>query len=207
MKKEIIEKKQYKVITMKEYTNIINPTDKPIVIMRNKQEPKVLPHLQQGIKIIDPEKEFIPLKRGNVSEPYGTKSNVPSENVVEAIRNALGEDNYAIHISDSSYTGYTILELDKFIKNFDSTNLNVWIKETFDCDDFSQVVQGNVNEFFKGICFGTIWYGPRDEKQSWGHSVNIFYDYSTGKVYLLEPQSDEFYEFDKTKWKARMVII
>lgn len=207
MNKEIIRKKQHKPMSMKEYSNTINQGNGPVIVIRNEKEPKILPHLQPGVKIIDPKKEVTPSRKAQVAEPYGTKQNVPSENLIAAIRKTLGEDNYALHVSDESYTGYTLFELNEFIKNFDSTNLNVWVKETFDCDDFSQVLQGNVNGFFKGITFGTIWYGPRDDKEMWGHSVNIFYDYSTGKVYLIEPQSDSFYEFDKNKWKARMVII
>ena len=92
------------------------------------------------------------------------------------------------------------------MRNFDSTDLRVWVAEVFDCDDFSQVLQGNVNGFFPGIAFGTIWYGPR-KPPWWGHSVNIFYSYSNNRVYLIEPQSDKFYLFDKKYWLPWMVII
>lgn len=94
----------------------------------------------------------------------------------------------------------------EFIKNFDRTNLRVWIAGTFDCDDFSQVLQGNVNGFFPGIAFGTIWYG-RKKPPWWGHSVNIFYSYTNNRVDLVEPQSDTFYLFNKGRWRAWMVII
>ena len=86
---------------------------------------------------------------------------------------------------------------------FDSTDLRVWVAETFDCDDFAQVLQGNVNQFFPGIAFGTIWYGAKDG--SFGHAVNIFYDYQDDQTWLVEPQDDSFYLFDKDLWDAYIV--
>ncbi len=108
-------------------------------------------------------------------------------------------------MSDGSYTGYTIWELREYLLNFDSTNLQVWISEIFDCDDFSQVVEGNTNMFFKGIPLGTLWYGAKDG--SWGHSVNIFYSYEQDKVYLIEPQNDVFYEFNQNSWVPWVVML
>jgi hypothetical protein len=62
-----------------------------------------------------------------------------------------------------------------------------------------------VNGFFPGIAFGTIWYG--DKAGKWGHAVNIFYDYSGKKTWLIEPQNDTFYNFDKTNWNAWVVML
>jgi hypothetical protein len=157
------------------------------------------PHNEQGVRIFDFDKQQRP------ELPYGTRPNIPGANVINAITNALGPGGYALHISDSSYTGYSLWELKEFMTNFDPTNLRVWIAEVFDCDDFSQVLEGAVNSFFLGIPFGIIWYGPKDN--SWGHSVNIFYSYTDNKVYLVEPQNDTFYEFNKSLWNAYMVII
>ena len=121
-------------------------------------------------------------------------------------RRPWGPGGYCLHIADGSYTYYSIWELKEFMQNFDNTNLRVWIAETFDCDDFSQVLQGHVNCFFPGIAFGTIWYGPI-KPEGWGHSVNIYYCDTQKKVYLVEPQNDTFYEFNKKKWKAWMVVM
>ena len=112
-----------------------------------------------------------------------------------------------MHISDGSYTEYTIKELKEFMDKFDSTHLKVWIAEVFDCDDFSQAQQGNVNNFFPGIAFGTIWYGPNKPKPNWGHSVNLFYNNQDNQIYLVEPQNNTFYKFNRQIWKAWMVII
>lgn len=179
--------------------------DEPTVIFRNYNEPTKPPYLEAGVEIFDFAKKPRPVD--DIANAYGTKPNVPGINVVNAIRTALGPGGYALHISDGSYTGYSIWELQEFMKNFDNTNLRVWIAETFDCDDFSQVLQGDVNGFFPGIAFGTIWYGPKNPQESWGHSVNIFYSYTDNKIYLVEPQNDAFYLFDRSKWAAWMVIL
>lgn len=190
--------------TMEDYVASL-PKEEPTVILRDYNEPTEPPCLETGVKVFDFEKH--PRPADDVTNSYGTKPNVPGINVVNAIKAALGPGNYTLHIADGSYTGYSIWELQEFIKNFDNTNLRVWISEVFDCDDFSQVLQGHVNGFFPGIAFGTIWYGPKDPKERWGHSVNIFYSYADNKVYLVEPQTNAFYAFNKTKWKAWMVII
>lgn len=189
---------------MEEYVASLKE-DEPTVILRDYNEPTTPPCLESGVKVFDFEKNPRPLE--DVTNAFGIKPNIPGINVVNAIKAALGPGNYALHISDGSYTGYSIWELQEYIKNFDNTNLRVWISEVFDCDDFSQVLQGSVNGFFQGIAFGTIWYGPKNPPYNWGHSVNIFYSYSDNKVYLVEPQNDSFYLFDKNKWNAWMVII
>lgn len=179
--------------------------DEPTIILRNYSEPTSPPCLNDDCEIFDFAKN--PRPQDDVKNAYGTKPNVPGINVVNAIKAAIGPGGYTLHISDGSYTGYSIWELKEYMNNFDQTNLRVWIPEVFDCDDFSQVLQGNVNGFFPGIAFGTIWYGPKNPPYNWGHSVNIFYCYSNNQVYLVEPQSDNFYSFNKSAWQAWMVIL
>lgn len=191
--------------SMEEYVDTA-PENEPKVILRDYDEPAEPPCLEEGIELFDFERNQRPSE--DVREAYGTRSNIPGIQVVNALKAALGPGNYRLHISDKSYTGYSIWELREYMKNFDSTNLRVWISEVFDCDDFSQVLQGNVNGFFPGIAFGTIWYGPKKPPYNWGHSVNIFYSHNTtNKIYLVEPQNDSFYLFDQNKWRAWMVIL
>lgn len=179
--------------------------DEPTIVLSNYEEPATPPCLDDGVKRFDFEKN--PRPKEDVTTAYATKPNVPGINVINAVRSALDPGKYCHHISDGSYTGYSIWELQEFLKNFDNTNLRVWVAETFDCDDFAQFLQGKVNEFFPGIAFGTIWYGPKNPPYNWGHSVNIFYCYHQNKVYLVEPQNNIFYEFDKNKWAAWMAIL
>ncbi len=190
--------------SMEEYVASIKK-DEPTVILRNYNEPKTPPCQDKGVKVFDFAKHSRPEE--DVANAYGTKQSIAGINVVNAVKAALGPGGYALHISDGSYTGYSIWELQEYMKNFDSTNLRVWIEEVFDCDDFSEVLAGNVNGFFPGIAFGTIWYGPKNPPYNWGHSVNIYYSYTDHKIYLVEPQNDTFYLFDTSKWMAWMVVL
>lgn len=190
--------------TIAEYAATLKK-DAPTIILRNLAAPPSLPCLEPGVVTFDFKANPRPLS--DIKTAYGTRPNVQGSAVVNAIVAALGSGGYSLHISDGSYTGYSLWQLNEYMTNFDSTNLRTWIAETFDCDDFSEVLQGNVNGFFPGIPFGTIWYGPKNPPYNWGHSVNLFYCYTNNKVYLVEPQADIFYEFDKTKWSAWMVII
>ena len=198
-----LKKQAPNVVTMEEYAASLKK-DEPTVIFRNYNEPTDPPFMEEGVKVFDFEKN--PRPADDVANAYGIKPNVPSINVYNALKAALGPGGYPIHMADGSYSGYSLWELSEFIRNFDHTNLRTYVPEAFDCDDFSQVLQGSVNGFFMGIAFGTIWYGPK-KPPMWGHSVNIFYSYIHNKVFLVEPQSDAFYEFNKDKWAPWMVII
>lgn len=191
-------------VNMEEYVKSLKQ-DEPTVVLRDYNEPMSPPCFESGVKIFDFNNNSRPTD--DLKNAYGTRPNVPGVNVVNAIKAALGSGSYCLHISDSSYTGYSIWELKEFMQNFDSTDFRVWIPEVFDCDDFSEVLQGNVSGFFPGIAFGTIWYGPKNPPYNWGHSVNIFYSYTDNKVYLVEPQADVFYSFDQNNWQTWMVII
>jgi hypothetical protein len=195
---EDLKKKAPHAKSMEEFVQSLRQ-DEPTVIFRNYNEPATPPYLQSGVKI----HEFKAEQKPSLS--FGTKPNVPGINVYNALIKALGSGGYAINISDSSYTGYTIWELQNFLSRFDSTDLQVWIPEVFDCDDFSQVLEGTANLFFKGIPLGTLWYGAKDG--SWGHSVNIFYSFEYDKLFLIEPQTDVFYEFDQKNWVPWVVML
>lgn len=199
-----LKKQAPNTVSMAEYASHLKE-DEPTIIFRNYNEPTEPPCIDNDVEVFDFEKN--PRPADDVANAYGTKPNVPGINVINAIKAAIGAGGYALHISDGSYTGYSIWELKEFMAKFDNTDLRVWIPEVFDCDDFSQVLQGNINGFFPGIAFGTIWYGPLKPPYNWGHSVNIFYSYTDNKIYLVEPQNDAFYTFNKTKWKAWMVIM
>ncbi|UCH88723.1 MAG: hypothetical protein JSV49_10805 [Thermoplasmata archaeon] len=198
-------KKLYPTVqTIEDYTQALEEKE-PTVIMRDYDEPTSPPFLEGKVEIFDFKKDKRPDE--DVKRAYGTKGNIPGIDVLNAIREFIGAGGYCIHIADSSYTDYSIWEVREFIKNFDNTNLRVWMPETFDCDDFSQVLQGNINGFFPGIAFGTIWYGPRNPPPYWGHSVNLFYHHKEKAVYLVEPQSNTFYKFNKDIWKPWMIIL
>jgi hypothetical protein len=173
----------------------------PNIIMRSFPKAPALPITQPGIKIYG----RVEQTPADIQNAYGTHPNVSGTEVVNAIAKALGGGGWAFHVSDGSYTAYSSWELREYIGNFDSTNLQVWIAETFDCDNFATVLNGKVQGFFKGIPFGILWFDPKDN--SWGHAVNIFYDAYAKKVYCVEPQTDGFFDFNQAAWNPWMVLI
>ncbi len=175
--------------------------DDVIVTFRDIVPPETPPYLEEGTELFDIVAE--PEPSDEVDRAFGGRPNVPAANVVKAIRRDIGTKGYSLHISDKSYTGYSIWEVYQFVKNSDNTNYMRYISEVFDCDDFAQVLQGNVNRVLKGIPFGTIWYYGKD----WGHAVNIGYCHKQDRIYLVEPQNDKFYRFNKKAWRPGMIII
>lgn len=198
---EKIKKKAPHAMSMGDYAKSLRK-DEPTIILRDYNEPMSPPFKQKDVQVLDLETEKRPK---NVRLPYGSRPDVSGYDVWNAIVVALGPGNYCLHMSDSSYTGYDIWELYEYLKNFDSTNMEVWCEETFDCDDFAQAVQGSANRFFKGIPLGTLWYG--DKAGTWGHAVNIYYSYTHRKAFLIEPQNDTFYEFNQDEWVPWVVMI
>jgi hypothetical protein len=191
-------------LSMQEYVESLRD-DEPTVILRNYNEPSTPPYMEADVEIFNFEK--MPEREEDVAAAFGSKPNIPAANVINAIKAQIGNSGYAMHMSDGSYTGYTIWEVNEFIKNFDNTNLVPYVSETFDCDDFAQCLQGNLNKAFPGIALGTIWYGPKNPPYNWGHAVNIFYSYFNNKVYLIEPQNDAFYTFSQTAWRPWMIVM
>lgn len=171
------------------------------VTFRDIAPPETPPYLEDGTELIDITPESEPGEE--IDRAFGGRPNVPAINVVRAIRRDIGTRGYALHISDRSYTGYSIWEVYRFVRYHDNTNHMRYISEVFDCDDFAQVLQGSVNRVLRGIPFGTIWYYGR----GWGHAVNIGYCHRQDKIYLVEPQTDRFYRFNKKAWRAGMIII
>ncbi len=109
-------------------------------------------------------------------------------------------------MSDNCYLEYTLHELERFLRS-DTTNFKQYISEYFDCDDFSQVLAGKVKEAMMGIPFGVIWYFGYRNGRKWGHAVNVFFDASSNRLLLIEPQSDVVYKFKKDEWKAKLIMI
>lgn len=171
------------------------------IVFHDSKPPKMPPYKDEGTEIID-----VPIAETPADEvdlAFGGRPNVPNKKVIDAIIRDIGPNGYDLHISDRSFTGYTMWEVWFFVKFLDKTNLIQYISEVFDCDDFAQVLQGSVNKTLKGVPFGTIWYYGT----GWGHAVNLGYCNKQDRIYLVEPQNDVFYSFNKAKWKAGMIII
>lgn len=179
-------------------------TEEASVTFHDISPPKTPPYLVDGTELFDVTQE--PESREEIDRAFGGRPNVPAVDVIAAIRRDIGTTGYALHISDRSYTGYSIWEVSRFIRYHDNTDHMRYISEVFDCDDFAQVLQGNANRVLRGIPFGTIWYYGTNSRR-WGHAVNIGYCHVQRRIYLVEPQNDVFYRFNKPAWRAGMIII
>lgn len=178
-----------------------NAQKEAVVTFRDLVAPSTPPYLEDKTEVLDFDVDMEPPE--DVDRAFGGRPNVLAANVVKAIRKDIGTQGYALHISDRDYTGYTIWEVYRFVRYQDPTNHMQYISEVFDCDDFAQVLQGGVNRVLRGIPFGTIWYYG----SNWGHAVNIGYCHKQDRIYLVEPQNDKFYRFNKKAWRAGMIII
>ena len=108
----------------------------------------------------------------------------------------------AVFLADSYYFLYPDKEIGKVL-NEDLTDLQMWISQYFDCDDFAQVVAGLVNQQLKGVPFGTLWFkGPGIY-----HAINCFYSQDQKKMKVVEPQTDKIYDFNKQKHCPMLVVI
>ena len=108
----------------------------------------------------------------------------------------------AIFLSDSFYFLYPDSQIRKVLSE-DLTDLQLWIAQYFDCDDFAQVVAGVVNKQLMGLPFGTLWFrGPGIY-----HAVNCFYSREQRKMKIVEPQTDAIYDFNKARYDPVLVVL
>lgn len=107
-----------------------------------------------------------------------------------------------VFLSDGFYFLYNDTDVKKVLSE-DLTDLQMWINTYFDCDDFSQVVAGVVNQQLKGIPFGVLWFkGPNIY-----HAVNCYYSRNQKKMKVVEPQTDGIYDFNKKVYCPMLVVI
>ncbi len=176
------------------------------VIMADIVPPDTAPYLESGTELFDIEKTPEPSEE--VDRAFGGRPNVPAANVIRAIQRDIGSSGYDLHISDRSYTGYSVWEVARFVMVHDNTNHMRYISEVFDCDDFAEVLCGAVNRVLRGIPFGIIWYyGKNSDGSWWGHATNIGYCHRQDRIYMVEPQNDRFYRFNKGAWRPGMIIL
>ena len=107
-----------------------------------------------------------------------------------------------IYVSDGTYFLYSDKEIQKVLDETLS-DLQMWISEYFDCDDFAQVVAGKMNEELKGSPFGTLWF----RGSNFYHAVNCFYSKDQNKMKVVEPQTDAIYDFDKKNHCPQLLMI
>ena len=90
-----------------------------------------------------------------------------------------------IYISDNEYWLCSKEDIEKFLMQ-DRTNKKDYVKEEYDCDDFSYRLMGQFSvKDWSGIALGIAWTNR--------HALNCLID-DTGKFRFIEPQSDKLQE-------------
>ena len=146
---------------------------------------------------------------GSPDDAPGGKTTIQGATITGAqLSNAIINDfgtfctGGAVFLSDGFYFLYSDAEIQKVLSE-DLTDLQMWINTYFDCDDFSQVVAGVMNDKLKGVPFGVLWFkGP-----GFYHAVNCYYSANQKKMKVVEPQNDAMYNFNKAAWCPMLVVI
>ena len=101
------------------------------------------------------------------------------------ILNAVIPSATHIYLSDSLYWLCSEDDIKTFL-DLDATNKEKYVAESFDCDDFSYRLMGQLSTpEWSGIAFGIVWTNA--------HALNCFID-DTGKFLYVEPQSGKLQE-------------
>jgi hypothetical protein len=84
------------------------------------------------------------------------------------------------------------LEDVKLFLKLDKTDELPYIKDRFDCDNFSGVLRGKA--LLYGLSKGGNWaFGECESNKYGGHRFNLVVVKPNAKVYFIEPQTDTFF--------------
>lgn len=89
----------------------------------------------------------------------------------------------------------------------DYTSSKKYVKEFFDCDDFSFQLMGMAHAYHKYLAGGAFFILWVKKGFYWRHAVNaVIIDTKDGyKAYVIEPQSDGVFEFPED-WKVSFTL-
>jgi len=116
---------------------------------------------------------------------------IKAEDLVNLIVKTFGSDyEYYVFISDNLFRTISREAMQNLLRE-DDTDTLPYIEETADCDDFSDVLLGQLTRktWTQGYALGQLWYYT----DQFGHAVNLFSDGE--KIYVVEPQNDRIYEW------------
>jgi len=140
-------------------------------------------------------------KTADISTIQPTSSIKVDNNYVYTIISTKFTNKYAfdkahVYLSDSAYYLCSKADIETFLAQ-DATNKQNFVAETFDCDDFSYRLMGQLSiPSWSAIAFGIVWTNT--------HALNCFID-DTGKFYFVEPQSGKLQE-DLESWQGNEVL-
>ena len=114
-----------------------------------------------------------------------------------------------VFVTDMSYKMVDTLEMADFLDS-DDTDKRTYFPSRNDCDDYAQILLGNVRQHEYDIQHNHSWafgmaFGPMKTDETALHAFNILID-SSKQVSLVEPQSDVVYSPQEYKYTVRSVF-
>lgn len=121
---------------------------------------------------------------------------ISADRLVELIVKTFGSDyEYYVFVSDGYFRTISRDVMQKLLKEDDTDKLP-YIPEYADCDDFVDVLLGQLTRktWNQGFAIGQLWYYTEE----FAHAVNLFSDGE--KIYIVEPQNDRIIEWCSEKF-------
>ena len=108
----------------------------------------------------------------------------------------LNELANAVYLSDEQFYTTTIEEAKKFSEGT-KLQYKKWIKEDFDCDNFSFAAMGYWSQGLKSFAFGIAW------SDNHAFNIGIFLEDGERKIYFIEPQTNQYFDLETAKLKSK----
>jgi len=128
---------------------------------------------------------------------------ITAEQLEDLILKTFGSDyEYHVLISDEKFRIITKDQMQQLLEE-DDTDTLPYILTYADCDDFSDVLLGQLTRktWVQGFAIGQLWYfNPR-----FGHAVNLFCDGK--KIWIIEPQNDQIVEWGTGDYSGKAFMV
>jgi hypothetical protein len=125
---------------------------------------------------------------------------IPGNNITNGeLRNLLVSKfpDAQIWLSDGDYRLCSPDEIDHIL-SLDDTAKYAYNPDTFDCDDFSYRLMGNLSvPGYSDLAFGIVWTNV--------HALNLFID-SNKQIWFIEPQTDTK-KVSLENWQGSKVVL
>jgi hypothetical protein len=130
---------------------------------------------------------------------------ITADQLEDLILKTFGSNyQYHILISDEKFRTISAEAMRKLLAE-DDTDTLPYIETYSDCDDYSDVLLGQLTRktWTQGFALGQLWY--INEQKGFGHAVNLFCDGT--KIWVVEPQSDLIVEWGTGDYSGKAFMI
>jgi len=130
---------------------------------------------------------------------------ITADQLEQLILGTFGTDyEYHVLISDEKFRVISREQMEQLLKE-DDTDTMPYLEETSDCDDFSDLLLGQLTRktWTQGYAIGQLWY--INEEKNFGHAVNLFCD---GKeILIIEPQNDTIHKWGEGDYSGKAFMV